>query len=111
MFHNRKSQFLIPYLFLVPQLILVGAFALYPLIYNLLLSFQEAGLISSGFVGLVQYVHLLKDEVFWISLKNTLYYTIGTVPLTAMFSLMVAFGLNQQVAGKKILRTIYLFLT
>lgn len=104
-----KWQVMVPYIFLLPQLLLVGAFAFYPLVYNLILSFQDVGMISRGFVGLDQYSLLLKDEIFWTSLKNTIYYTIGTVPLTTIVALLAAFALNQQIAGKKFLRTVYLF--
>jgi multiple sugar transport system permease protein len=104
-----KSRFFIPYLFLLPQLIIVGLFALYPLIYNLLLSFEEEGMFSHGFVGLDQYVQILHDQIFWTALSNTFYYTLWTVPLTAGVSLMAAFGLNQPIRGKNILRAIYLF--
>jgi len=104
-----KKQMLTPYIFLMPQLLLVGIFAFFPLVYNLIMSFQEIGMISRGFVGLDQYVNMFEDEVFWTSLKNTFIYTMGTVPLTTLFSLVVAVGLNQKIAGKKIFRTIYLF--
>jgi multiple sugar transport system permease protein len=106
---HLKGKFFIPYLFLLPQLLLVGLFALYPLLYNLLLSFKEEGMFPQGFVGLDQYVLILQDEIFWTALRNTLYYTLGTVPLTVGVSLIAAFGLNQPIRGKNILRTIYLF--
>jgi ABC-type sugar transport system permease subunit len=102
----RKS---IPYLFLLPQLILVGAFALYPFIYNIILSFQKFSLTGSKFVGLQNYRELFQDRIFWTTLKNTLHYTLGTVPLTTLLALLAAIGLNQKIRGRAIYRTAYLF--
>jgi ABC-type sugar transport system permease subunit len=103
-----NREFFTPYLFLLPQILLVGIFALYPLLYNLLLSFQDEGMFSRGFVGLDEYVEIFADPIFWIALRNTLYYTVGTVPLTAGLALLAAFGLNQSIRGQRILRAIYL---
>jgi ABC-type sugar transport system permease subunit len=50
---------------------------------------------------------MFKSEEFWLVLKNTVIYTIGTVPLNMIISLMVAYGLNKQLVGKKFLRTLF----
>ncbi|KAB2840916.1 MAG: sugar ABC transporter permease [Melioribacteraceae bacterium] len=62
---------------------------------------------ESTFVGLDNYIRLFSDPEFWSVLKNTLYYTLGTVPLNMVLSLSVAYLLNKQIAGKKILRTMF----
>jgi ABC-type sugar transport system permease subunit len=99
----------IPYLFLLPQLILVGLFSFYPLFYNLMISFQEFGFDGNQFVGLSNYCDLYADPVFWRTFANTLYYSIGTVPLSIGLALAAAIGLNQPIRGKVAFRTIYLF--
>ncbi|HZG74906.1 MAG TPA: sugar ABC transporter permease [Paenibacillus sp.] len=48
-----------------------------------------------------------RDPLFWISLKNTLYYVALMVPLTTIGSLLVAVLLNVKVPGMRIFRTIY----
>ena len=114
MVHSCKKQILIPYLFLFPQLLLLGAFSIYPFLYNLYLSFHEVGITeilngSGSFDGFGQYAKLMHDEIFWISLKNTFVYTIGALPVTVIGSLASAMALNNKIVGKKILRVAYLF--
>ncbi len=99
----------VPYLFLFPQLILVGTFSLYPFIYNLVLSFQEFRFNGSQFIGLSNYTELFADPVFRQSLINTFIYSLGTVPLTAILALAVAIALNRKVKGLAIFRTAFLF--
>jgi multiple sugar transport system permease protein len=85
-----KRGFFTPYLFLLPQLALVGVFTLYPFFYNLVLSFQDESLYSFGFVGLDQYAQLWRDEIFWTALRNTFQYTVEMVFLTTALSLVAA---------------------
>jgi multiple sugar transport system permease protein len=99
----------IPYLFLLPQLILVGTFSLYPFIYNLILSFQEFEFLGNRFVGLANYTQLFMDPVFQQTFRNTLVYSLGTVPLTTALALLAAVGLNQKIRGRFLFRTVYLF--
>ncbi len=98
-----------PHLFLLPQLVLVGAFSLYPFLYNILLSIEDFGLAGSRFVGLDNYRRLLSDPVFWVAMKNTAYYTLLTVPPTTALALLAAVGLNQRLRGMAFFRTLYLF--
>jgi ABC-type sugar transport system permease subunit len=62
-----------PYAFLGPQLVLVGLFALYPFVYNFVLSLEEFGLAGSKFVGFANYRQVFSDPVFWTAFMNTLY--------------------------------------
>ena len=98
-----------PYAFLVPQLVLVGLFALYPFVYNFVLSLEEFGLAGSEFVGLANYRQVFCDPVFWTAFRNTLYYTVLTVPVTTGLALLAAVALNQKIRGRVLFRTIFLF--
>lgn len=64
---------------------------------------------SSGaaFVGLENYRSIVKNPEFWTVLKNTAVYTLGTVPLNMVMSLVIAFFLNKKLMGKKFLRTMF----
>jgi len=59
------------------------------------------------FVGLRNYRELLKDPLLWQSLKVTAYYSFGMVPLSLIFSLVVALLLNQQVKLLGFYRLVY----
>ncbi len=98
-----------PYAFLVPQMVLVGLFALYPFVYNFVLSLEEFGLAGSEFVGFANYRRVFSDPVFWTAFRNTFYYTALTVPVTTGLALLAAVALNQKIRGRVLFRTIFLF--
>ena len=81
------------YLFLLPFLLFFVTFVLYPMFMCVYTSFFDA---TSGrdrediFIGLQNYRDLLKDEVFWVALRNTMVIVLVSVPVTCAFSLWVA---------------------
>lgn len=98
---------LAPYLFVLPNVAIVVALALYPFAYNLYLSTQRWRPGSSSFVGLENYLRLLGDPVFHQSVLNNLVYMAGVVPLTLILSLLVAIGLNEKIPARSALRSLY----
>ncbi|BCE03994.1 hypothetical protein RSC2_01974 [Bacillus paralicheniformis] len=67
-----------------PAVLFMLALIGYPLIYNIILSFQNVSLANIAskdisFIGIDNYQRLAQDKVFWASLKNTLLYTAGSV--------------------------------
>ena len=96
-------------LFLSPTLVIFGVFVLFPVVFSFYLSFQQWNMFSSGatFVGLANYAQIIRNPEFWMVLKNTFVYTLGTVPLNMILSLIVAYFLNKKLAGKKFLRTAF----
>ncbi|MCI4127061.1 carbohydrate ABC transporter permease [Bacillus haynesii] len=72
------------YFYLFPAVLFMLALIGYPLIYNMILSFQNVSLTNIAsqdisFIGIDNYERLAQDKVFWASLKNTLLYTAGSV--------------------------------
>ena len=59
------------------------------------------------FVGFDNYLTAIRSPEFWMVTKNTLIYTLGTVPLNMLLALIVAYFLNKKIAGKRILRTAF----
>ncbi len=96
-------------LFLSPTLVIFGVFVLFPVVFSFYLSFHTWNMFSarSSFVGLENYRQIVLNPEFWSVLKNTLIYTLGTVPLNMAVSLIVAYFLNKKLAGKKFLRTAF----
>lgn len=99
----------IPFAFLLPALGLYAVFFIYPFIFAFSLSFQKWNLISPNktFVGLSNYIHLLHDEVFWISLKNSALYVLFTVPLAMGIGLVLALAVESLMRGKRLYRLIF----
>lgn len=87
-------------LLILPWLIILIIFWLYPLIYAGYLSLTEYNTLTdtSIFIGLKNYSRIFSDEYFWIAAKNTLYFVVVSLPITLILSLLLAELLNQKVA-------------
>jgi multiple sugar transport system permease protein len=80
-----------------------------PMLFSLYASFTNYDITSRmDFIGLKNYIRMFtNDDLFWISLKNTLYYVAISVPITTAGAVLLAVLLNQGVRGMRIYRTIY----
>ncbi len=106
---SLNQRKVMPYLFITPTLLIFLVFVLFPILYSAVISFFKWNGISEPlFTGLRNYTRLLEDRIFWISLQNTVSFTIGVVPLSMAFGLLAALGLNRkQLPGRAFLRAIY----
>ncbi len=96
------------FVFLTPNLLGFLAFLLIPVLASFGLSFLEWDLLSPAkWAGFKNYIGLFKDQVFLKVLWNTVYYTLGTVPLGIILSLLLAIALNKKLRGMKIYRALY----
>ncbi len=93
--------------FISPWLVGFAVFLLLPIAMSLYYSLCDYNLIQRPvFVGLQNYRFLVHDHVFWLSLKNTLYYGVLSVPAGLGVSLALAILLNRRVIGQPFFRTI-----
>jgi multiple sugar transport system permease protein len=104
-----KANAISAFLFLSPTLLVFLVFVLFPVFFSLYLSFHKWNMFSArtSFIGLDNYAGIIASPEFWMVLKNTFIYTLGTVPLNMVLSLAIAHALNKRIAGKKILRTLF----
>lgn len=90
--------------FVAPALAIIGGFFLLPVAAALALSFTDfdlyalASLDNLRFVGLDNYLLLLRTPLFWQALGNTLYFVAVGVPLSIGLSLCAALLLNSPLA-------------
>ncbi len=93
-------------LFLLPWILILLLFWLFPLVYSFILSFTKYTVLSgrAEWVGLSNYLRLLKDPDFWIALKNTSFFVFGTIPFTTFFALVLALLVNQKIPLRGFLR-------
>jgi len=61
------------------------------------------------FVGVDNYIRLNSDHLFWPSVRNTIYFTFLTVPLTMVLALSLALLLNRGIRGRAIFRGVMFF--
>lgn len=98
------------YLYLLPALIIMFVFTIYPLVKAVFMSFCEDYSIIYGTydrIGLGNYQDLFADEVFIKSLKNTSIYVLFVVPCSIAISLFIAVLLNSKIKFQGLFQTIY----
>ncbi|MEM9092612.1 MAG: sugar ABC transporter permease [Cyanobacteria bacterium P01_F01_bin.53] len=110
---RRRSlwwRLLTPYLFLAPALLVLGLTVFWPALQALYLSFTSYGFNVTQpplWVGMENFQTLVSDRVFWITVKNTLIYLVGVVPLLAILPLLLAILVNQKLRGIHWFRVAY----
>ena len=92
---------LAPYLFILPAAIILMVFFFIPFFQTFILSFFDYSnnIYSPQFIGLENYIQLLKNPVFYKVLINTFIYLIVAVPILATLPLFLAILLNQKIRG------------
>ncbi|GIP53512.1 carbohydrate ABC transporter permease [Paenibacillus vini] len=78
------------YAFIAVALIVYAMFTAYPVISAFIISFQEYRPLGSVFIGFDNYTSTFRDSLFWKSIKNTIVYTVLTVPVSLLLSFAVA---------------------
>ncbi len=97
----------IGYVYLLPALTILTVFHILPAFYALWISTQGGRVRNFHFVGLDNYIEALQAPEFWGALQNTVFYVVGTVPVTMALSLLVAYLLFQKIRGRGVYRSIY----
>lgn len=93
------------YLFILPNFLGVLIFLLFPVLFALYMSLQNwDGVTTPQFIGLNNFRNIFADQIFWRALRNTVVYTLLTVPTGIALSLAVASLLNQKVRGLAVFR-------
>lgn len=100
---NQKSA----WLFLLPSLIVIVVFSIYPLIRSFIMSFQKGSLLNQQFAGFENYKRLFHDEVFWASLGHTALYAIIVVPIALILALAIAWIIFDKVKHKSFFETLF----
>ena len=99
-----------PWLYLLPSLILLGIFMIYPLFDVLVYSMQEgynsASQTYSG-IGFYNFSYVLRDPYFLQAVKNTFLLVVITVPLSTGLALLLSLALSSIKKVKKLYQTIY----
>jgi multiple sugar transport system permease protein len=97
-------------MFVTPALVLLAFVTVYPVMYVLYLSFHRRLLTLdvSRFIGLENYLYLVRDERFWNAFKNTVYFTALSVSLELFLGLCIAVFLNRVFRFRGILRAVVL---
>lgn len=98
------------WLYLLPAILFLGVFMIYPLIDVFVYSFEEGyNSASQTFfgVGLYNYSYVLHDPYFLQALKNTFLLVIITVPLSTGLALLISAGLSSIKKLRNLFQTVY----
>lgn len=98
------------WLYLLPAILFLGVFMVYPLIDVLIYSFEEGYNSASQTyfgIGFYNYSYVLRDPYFLQAVKNTLILVFITVPLSTGLSLLVSIGLSSIEKLRNAFQTIY----
>ena len=112
----NKAKFLVffnkykAWLYLLPAIILLGVFLIYPLVDVFVYSFEEEyNFVTETYtgVGFYNYKYVLSDWFFKEAIKNTFIIVIITVPLSTIIALGIAVGLNSIKPLQKFFQTVF----
>ena len=98
------------WLYLLPAVLFLGVFMVYPLVDVLVYSFEEGYNSASQTyfgIGSYNYAYVLRDTYFLQALKNTFLLVIITVPLSTGIALIISLGLNSVKPFRDLFQTIY----
>ena len=96
-----------PYLFLLPALVLLGIFVVYPIGAVVYYSFTDYDIVRPPvFVGLENFRRLLEDETFKLALVHSFVYLLFT-PILIVLSIILAIIVNRRLRGIHIYRALY----
>jgi multiple sugar transport system permease protein len=100
----------IGFIFVLPATIFMLVFTGYPIINNIVMSFQDVNVMTANlphkeFVGMANFIDLTKESILRVSLFNTLYYTIASIFMQFVLGFLLAlffyknFGLSKNIRG------------
>ncbi|MFO7973759.1 MAG: sugar ABC transporter permease [Candidatus Hydrogenedentota bacterium] len=92
---------------LSPVFVILGTFGIAPLFYAVYLSLFEFRPSGRLFIGLGNYLGALTEPDFWRSALVTIYYVVGTIPITMVISFLIASLLYRIGRGRGLFRTVY----
>ncbi len=109
--NNRLGKRVEPYFWLVPSILLMAIFVIFPIAIVFKLSFSEiskSGVVG-GFVGFKNFADAISLPAFKTVMLNTFYWVISVVGLSTLIGFIVAMVLNQKFIGRKAARAIIVF--
>lgn len=109
--NKRLGKRVEPYVWLLPSIVLMAVFLVYPILIVFKLSFSEiskSGVVG-GFVGLQNFKDAVELPAFKTVMKNTAWWVVAVVGLSTLFGFILAMVLNRDFKGRKIARAIIVF--
>jgi multiple sugar transport system permease protein len=104
----RRKENLLGIVLTIPALIILFSVIIYPLLLNLVMSFQKILMmkpqLGTPFTGFNNYKNVLQDSIFWRALSNSFIWTVSCVVLQISLGLGAALLLNAPIKGRGLFR-------
>lgn len=98
---NKKRDAWHGFLYVLPSLILIAVFALLPIVMNVFFSMTKYNVMQAPeWVGFANFARLMKDPFVKAALRNTILFTLVTVPLQTLISLLLATALAEKFRSR-----------
>jgi ABC-type sugar transport system permease subunit len=120
MLRSKRKEMVVGLCYALPALLLLICFRFWPLLFGMWMSLWKWGFVPEHFIGIDNYLRIFTEEIvvqdpqmglqlgsIGNSLLVTVYYALGTIPVSLLLSFIIAYFLFQNVKGKSILRTIF----
>jgi multiple sugar transport system permease protein len=105
-YRTREHPNLAGWAFVAPSVMLLVVFGIVPIVWSVLLSFQNNDLLgTSQYVGLANYRRLMHDPAVASAIGHTIAYTLLFVPISVFLALFVAVALNRRIRFIRFYRT------
>ena len=109
---TKGKKLITPYLYLLPTIVLMCILLIVPIVMVIGYSFYDNVIINKNpvFVGMENYVKVLSDPVFFVAIKNTLFFVLISIVAHFLIGMLFAMLLNTRYLGvmtKGIFRVIY----
>ena len=95
------------WLFLLPAIIFIGIFTIYPLFRTFMMSTQSNSILNPTFIGFTNFPVVINDPQFKLAMKNTFIYAVTVVPLSLIISMIIALILHEKIKGSEFFETIF----
>lgn len=101
------------YTFLIPSGLFMLIFMIYPILFNIVLSFKEVNVSNliegnQSFAGFDNYIAVFSNDLFSKALLNTILFTVGTLVFSTFIGFVLALFFNQRFPGHRWMRAILL---
>ncbi|MFF2886936.1 carbohydrate ABC transporter permease [Paenibacillus sp. NPDC057967] len=99
------------WIYTMPAVLFVLLMMVFPILYTFRISFYEWSMSSTTppkWVGLDNYIALLTDARFWVTVKQTFVFTFGALIVQTVLGVAIAVLLHREFFGKNLVKTIFL---
>jgi multiple sugar transport system permease protein len=105
----KQQEARLGWILVAPAIVIIGGLILYPIVYNVYLSFFDVRLSGENtFTGFRNHIRVLSDPQFWNAVWTTVIYVVFSVAGTVVFGIVVALTMNREFPLRWLVRSIIL---